>query len=257
MDEKKIRTLLSFLRDLKTPLKLLPLLLSIVITLIRRIAEQDRTPSVTVLNRSFLCRKGAAFPAGCISPCVTECDGGCFAAAYACLELQNNQAQSSICVVRSRDCDSLGSAPKRTVYTSPLSPENITLTDTAFGLFLCWENRGGRSFAAPKAFGKAVADSLKQTALQAKTDVVKDLGWHCALIPKDGAEPLKPLRLSIHAAQPPVKISERELLFVTAENGKPVVSVCTLPTTTRKVLLRGQVLLESPQHTYTLSGQPL
>jgi len=31
----------------------------------------------------------------------------------------------------------------------------------------------------------------------------------------------------------------------------------SLPTTTRKVLLRGQVLLESPQHTYTLSGQPL
>ena len=83
MDLYKIREYISFLRELRAPLKLFTLLTSIVLTIVRRLIEQDQTPAVKVLGQSFLCRKSVQFPAGCTSPCVTECSDGSFAAAFA------------------------------------------------------------------------------------------------------------------------------------------------------------------------------
>ena len=230
MDQTKIKELIGFLRDLRTPLRLLPMLLSIVLTVIRRITEQDETPGVKVLKQSFLCRKSAQTPAGCASPCVTECADGSFAAAFAYADVENSRIVTRVCVVRGRDSEGLGFTPRQTVYETCLSPENLTITDTAHGLFLTWDNRGGRSFAAPQTFGKAVAEALEKTTAELREAACADLGWHCALIPKGGEKAMEPHKMAVSAAQPPIKLNDNELLFVTAQNGKAVVTRCLLPT---------------------------
>ena len=230
MDQKKIRALIGFLRDLRAPLKLLPMLLSIVLTIIRRITEQDKTPGVKVLKQGFLCRKSAQTPAGCASPCVTECPDGSFAAAFAYATVENSQIITRICVTRSKDSEGLGFSTRQTVYETCLSPENMTITDTVHGLFLTWDNRGGRSFAAPQTFGKAVVEAMRQHTAALREAACDDLGWHCALIPKDGEKAIEPHKIAIHAAQPPIKLDDNELLFVTAQDGKAVVTRCILPT---------------------------
>ncbi len=229
MDLQKIKEILGFLRELRAPIKLFTLLASIALTIARRLLEQDQTPAVKVLRQSFLCRKSVQFPAGCVSPCVTECRDGSFAAAFTAAALEDGQLVNRIYVVRSADSSGLGSAPRRTVYQTALSPEQLTLTDTVFGLFLCWNNRGGRSFAAPQAFGRAVAENMTDDAAERRQAACADLGWHCAFVKQNGEAFVQPRPLGVSAAQPPVSISSNELLFVTAENGKAVVSRCLLP----------------------------
>ena len=229
MDLKKIKALLGFLRELRAPIKLFTLLASIVLTIARRLLEQDQTPAVKVLRQSFLGRTSLQLPAGCTSPCLTECRDGSFAAAFAFAVVEDSRVVNRICVVRSQNADDLAFAPRRPVYQTVLSPEQLTLTDTAFGLFLCWNNVGGRTFAAPQAFGKAVAESLRKNADEQRQAACADLGWHCAFVKSNGEASVRPRPLGINAAQPPVRLSNNELLFVTAENGKPVVTRCTLP----------------------------
>lgn len=229
MDLEKIRDLIGFLRELRAPIKLFTLAASIVLTILRRLLEEDQTPAVKVFRQSFLCRKSSQYPAGCTSPCVTECLDGSFAAAFACAAVEEGQIVNRICLVRSRSSDGLDCAPGRTIYETALSPEQLTLTDTAHGLFLCWNNRGGRSFAAPQTFGKAAAEALENDAIERRQAACADLGWHCALIEKNGEKPVQPRPFGVSAAQPPVKLSDSELLFVSSENGKAVVTRCLLP----------------------------
>jgi hypothetical protein len=68
MDKKAIKTILKFIKAIKAPSTMIPVIVALVITFVRRFAESDKAASVRTEAQGFVCRKSMNISGGCGSP---------------------------------------------------------------------------------------------------------------------------------------------------------------------------------------------
>ena len=115
---------------LKAPSQMIPYIVSLVITFVRRITEEDKAALVALQEQGFVCRKSFSVQGGCGSPAVAVTSDGCVNVFFACSRIVNGALVYSLCYVRSSDPAKISGAPKRFLFDSPLQLGNVTATST-------------------------------------------------------------------------------------------------------------------------------
>lgn len=220
MNNKAIKKLIAFVKMLKAPAKMLPYLIGLVISVIRRITQQDDARLVDLTEQGFVCRKSVQIMGGCGSPAVATLSSGNIAAVYACERIKDDVLISSLCLQKGKNPLKIGSQAKRFLLSTPLQLGNVTAAQTSQGLLVGWRTRSNDRLHIPSGLEKAELNSyLENNFALASIGDCKEGNFY-ALVPDNGEEITDIKTAPACFTAPPCVLSGGEILWLGTKNGK-------------------------------------
>ncbi len=220
MNKKAIKKILAFVKMLKAPAKMLPYIIGLVISVVRRITQEDDAKLIDLTEQGFVCRKSVQIQGGCGSPAAAALSNGSVAVVYACERIKDDILLSSLCLQKSKDILSIGAQAKRFLLNTPLQLGNVTAAQTPQGLLVGWRTRGTDRLHIPSGFEKAELNSYLENNFALASIGSHNEGSFYALVPENGEEiaDIKPAPAAFTA--PPCTLSGGETLWLGTNNGK-------------------------------------
>lgn len=225
MDKKAIKTILNFIKALKAPSRMIPAIVSLIITFVRRIAEADKAASVKTESQGFICRKSMSITGGCGSPAVAVQADGKVAVVFACSRVVDEVPVYSLCISRGENPQKMKAANRVFLFDSPMQIGNVTATSTADGLLISWRTKIPSKLHMPSGISKEISKVFTERNAQLYSGLSaeeKQGGTYYMLLP-DGcttAQEIKKAPCSIN--QGAVKISDNEYLWMGECDGAAV-----------------------------------
>lgn len=230
MNKKAIKKIIAFVKMLKAPSQMIPYIISLVITFVRRITEEDKAALVNLQEQGFVCRKSLSVQGGCGSPAVAVRSDGGVTVVFACSRIVNGALVYSLCCVKSSDPTKISGAPKHFIFDSPLQLGNVTATATPYGVLLSWRSKIPSKLHLPSRNYDSVSASLRDKnaeLFRSLSDEEKSGGTYYALLGEDSQSPLKIKKAPCNFTQGAVKLSDNEILWMGEENGSAVAYIST------------------------------
>lgn len=230
MNKKAIKKIIAFIKMLKAPSQMIPYIVSLVITFVRRITEEDKASLVNLQEQGFVCRKSMAIQGGCGSPAVAITPDGKVNVVFACSRIAEGALVYSLCYVKSNDPTKISGAAKRFIFDSPLQLGNVTATSTPFGLLVSWRSKIPARLHLPSRNPEQVTSSLKNNNARLYASLSaeeKQGGTYYAFIPSDGEKPLSIKKAPCNITQGAVMLSDNEVLWMGESDGAAVAYIST------------------------------
>lgn len=225
MNKKAIKSIIAFIKMLKAPAQMVPYIVSLVITFIRRHTDGDKAALVNVEQQGFVCRKSLAVAGGCGSPAVTARADGGVDIVFACSRTVNGAIIYSLCHCHSDNPLAISSEDRRFVFNSPMQIGNVTATSTPYGVLISWRTKLASKLHVPSRNESSVTQSLKAknaelfAALSAEE---KEGGTYYAFLPENANDELKYKKAPCEFTQGAVMLSDNEILWMGNLNGTAV-----------------------------------
>ncbi len=225
MDKKAIKTILNFIKALKAPSKMIPVIVSLVITFVRRFAESDKAASVKLEGQGFVCRKSLGIAGGCGSPSVALQADGKLAVVFACSRIVNEVAVYSLCISRSENPQKMYASKRIFLFDSPMQIGNVTATATPYGLLISWRTKIPSKLHIPSGIAKEMAKALTERNAQLYSQLSaeeKQGGTYYMLLP-DASTSMQEIRKApCNITQGAIRISDNEYLWMGECDGAAV-----------------------------------
>ncbi len=230
MNKKAIKKIIAFVKMLKAPSQMIPYIVSIVITFVRRITEEDKSALVNLQEQGFVCRKSMAVQGGCGSPAVAVTPDGKVNVVFACSRIVEGALIYSLCYLKFSDPTKISGATKRFIFDSPLQLGNVTATSTPLGLLVSWRSKIPAKLHLPSHNFEQVSSNLKNNNAHLYASLSaeeKQGGTYYAFIPSDGEKPLDIKKAPCNITQGAVMLSDNEILWMGESNGAAVAYIST------------------------------
>lgn len=215
---------------LKAPSQMIPYIVSLVITFVRRITEEDKAALVNLQEQGFVCRKSIAVQGGCGSPAVAVTPDGKVNAVFACSRIVDGALVYSLCCVKSSEPNKISGAAKRFIFDSPLQLGNVTATSTPYGLLVSWRCKIPAKLHLPSRNFEQVTQALKNNNARLYASLSaqeKQGGTYYAFIPSDSEQRLDIKKAPCSITQGAVMLSDNEILWMGESNGAAAAYIST------------------------------
>ncbi len=221
MNKKAIKKIIAFIRMLKAPAQMIPYIVSLVITVIRRHTEGDKAALVNIDQQGFVCRKSITISGGCGSPAVAVRADGSADIVFACSRIVDGALVYSLCHSHCKDPLKISASDRRFIFDSPMQIGNVTATSTPYGVFISWRTKLASSLHLPSC-EKTVAQSYRQknAELFAALPAEEKAGGTYYAFLSDGELNIK--KAPCEVTQGAVMLSDNELLWMGTQNGTAV-----------------------------------
>lgn len=225
MDKKAIKTILNFIKALKAPSKMIPAIVSLIITFVRRFTESDKAASVKLEGQGFVCRKSLSIVGGCGSPAVAVQADGKVAVVFACSRVVDGVPVYSLCLSRGDDPQKMSAANRVFLFDSPMQIGNVTATSTSDGLLISWRTKIPSKLHIPSDTPKEAARVLAERNAQLYSQLSaedKQGGVYYMLLPDNAASMQAVKKAPCNITQGAVRISDNEYLWMGECDGAAV-----------------------------------
>ncbi|MBQ3499451.1 MAG: exo-alpha-sialidase [Clostridia bacterium] len=224
MNKKAIKSIIAFIKMLKAPAQMIPYIVSLVITVIRRHTDDDKAALVNIKQQGFVCRKSNEISGGCGSPAVAVNAEGGADIVFACSRVVDGALIYSLCHSHSKNKLKISPSDRRFIFDSPMQIGNVTATSTPYGVLISWRTKLASSLHVP-SYEKAVVQSCKNKNAElfaALSPEEKAGGTYYAFLPDKNGE-LNIKKAPCEITQGAIMLSDNELLWMGTENGVAVV----------------------------------
>ena len=225
MDKKAIKTILNFIKAIKAPSTMIPVIVALVITFVRRFAESDKAASVKTEDQGFVCRKSMDIAGGCGSPAVAVQGDGKVAVAFACSRVVDDVPVYSLCLSRSDDLQKMSASKRTFLFDSPMQIGNVTATSTPDGLLISWRTKIPSKLHIPSDTTKEAARILTERNAQLFSQLSADdkQGGTYYMILPDKADSMQSVtKAPCNITQGAVRLSDNEYLWMGECDGAAV-----------------------------------
>ncbi len=225
MDKKAIKTILNFIKALKAPSTMIPVIVSLVITFVRRFAESDKAASVKLEGQGFVCRKSLSIAGGCGSPAVALQADGKVAVVFACSRIVNEVSVYSLCLSRCDNPQKMSASNRTFLFDSPMQIGNVTATATPYGLLISWRTKIPSKLHIPSGISKEMAKALTERNAQLYSQLSaeeKQGGTYYMLLPYTDASMQEVRKAPCSITQGAVRLSDNEFLWMGECDGAAV-----------------------------------
>ena len=230
MDKKAIKKILAFVKMLKAPVRMIPYIVSIVITVIRRHTEGDKAAVVSIEQQGFICRKRMDIAGGCGSPAVAVRPDGKAVVVYACSRIVDGALVYSLCLCRSNDLSKASFFERKFIFDSPMQLGNVTVTATPYGWLLSWRSKIPSKLHVPSKAPAEMITALRKNnsfLFLALSSEEKEGGTYYAFLPENCDGDLIRKKAPCNVNQGAVMLSDNEVLWMGESNGAAVAYVST------------------------------
>ncbi len=225
MDKKAIKTILNFIKALKAPSKMIPVIVALVITFVRRFAESDKAASVKLEGQGFVCRKSLNIAGGCGSPAAAVQADGKVAVVFACSRIVDGAPIYSLCLSRSDDPQKMSASNRIFLFDSPMQIGNVTATSTPDGLLISWRTKIPSKLHLPSDISKEVARILTERNAQLYSQLSaedKQGGTYYMILPDNSISMQDVRKAPCNITQGAVRLSDNEYLWMGECDGAAV-----------------------------------
>ena len=225
MDKKAIKTILKFIKAIKAPSTMIPVIVALVITFVRRFAESDKAASVGTEDQGFVCRKSMNIAGGCGSPAVALQADGKVAVVFACSRVVDEVPLYSLCLSRSDDLQKMSVSKRTFLFDSPMQIGNVTATSTSDGLLISWRTKIPSKLHIPSDTTKEVARILTERNAQLFSQLSaedKQGGTYYMILPDNADSMQSVTKAPCNITQGAVKLSANEYLWMGECDGAAV-----------------------------------
>ena len=225
MNKKAIKKIIAFVKMLKAPSQMIPYIVSLVITFVRRITEEDNAALVNLQEQGFVCRKSLNIAGGCGSPAVAAQADGKVAVVFACSRIVDGVPLYSLCLSRSDDSQKMSATNRTFLFDSPMQIGNVTATSTADGLLISWRTKIPSKLHIPSDTTKEVARILTERNAQSYSQLSaedKQGGTYYMVIPDNAFTMQSVTKAPCNITQGAVRISDNEYLWMGECDGAAV-----------------------------------
>lgn len=221
MNKKAIKKIIAFIRMLKAPAQMIPYIVSLVITVIRRHTDGDKAALVNIDQQGFVCRKSITISGGCGSPAVAVRADGSADIVFACSRIVDGALVYSLCHSHCKDPLKISASDRRFIFDSPMQIGNVTATATPYGVLISWRTKLASSLHLPPC-EKAEGQSYRQknAELYASLSSEEKAGGTYYAFLSDGEMNIK--KAPCEVTQGAVMLSDNELLWMGTQNGTAV-----------------------------------
>ncbi len=224
MNKKAIKKIIAFIKMLKAPAQMIPYIVSLVITVIRRHTDGDKAALVNIEQQGFVCRKSLTVSGGCGSPAVAVRADGSVDIVFACSRVVEGTLIYSLCHIHSRNPLKISSADRQFIFDSPMQIGNVTATSTPYGVLISWRTKLASSLHVPSC-DKTVALSYKRKNAElfdSLSDDDKQGGTYYAFLPEGKNSELQIKKSPCEITQGAIMLSSNEILLMGNQNGVAV-----------------------------------
>lgn len=225
MDKKAIKTILNFIKALKAPGRMIPVIVALVITFVRRFAEADKAASVKLEDQGFVCRKSLNITGGCGSPAVALQGDGKVAVVFACSRIVDGVPVYSLCLSRSDDPQKISVSDRTFLFDSPMQIGNVTATSTSDGLLISWRTKIPSKLHISSGTEKQVARILTERNAQLYSQLSaedKQGGTYYMILPDNVTSMQTVSKAPCNITQGAVRLSDNEYLWMGECDGAAV-----------------------------------
>ncbi len=224
MNKKAIKKIIAFIKMFKAPAQMIPYIVSLVITVIRRHTDGDKAALVNIEQQGFVCRKSLTVSGGCGSPAVAVRADGSVDIVFACSRVVEGTLIYSLCHTHSRNPLKISSSDRQFIFDSPMQIGNVTATSTPYGVLISWRTKLASSLHVPSC-DKTVALSYKRKNAELFDSLTADEkqgGTYYALLPEGKNSELQIKKAPCEITQGAIMLSSNELLLMGNRNGAAV-----------------------------------
>lgn len=225
MDKKAIKTILNFIKALKAPGRMIPVIVALVITFVRRFAEADKAASVKLEDQGFVCRKSLNITGGCGSPAVALQGDGKVAVVFACSRIVDGVPVYSLCLSRSDEPQKISASDRTFLFDSPMQIGNVTATSTSDGLLISWRTKIPSKLHISSGTEKQVARILTERNAQLYSQLSaedKQGGTYYMILPDNVTSMQTAGKAPCNITQGAVRLSDNEYLWMGECDGAAV-----------------------------------
>ena len=225
MNKKAIKKIIAFVKMLKAPSQMIPYIVSLVITFVRRITEEDNAALVNLQEQGFVCRKSLNIAGGCGSPAVAVQADGKVAVVFACSRIVDGVPLYSLCLSRSDDSQKMSATNRTFLFDSPMQIGNVTATSTSDGLLISWRTKIPSKLHIPSDTTKEVARILTERNAQSYSQLSaedKQGGTYYMVLPDNAVTMQSVTKAPCNITQGAVKLSDNEYLWMGECDGAAV-----------------------------------
>ena len=225
MNKKAIKSIIAFIKMLKAPAQMIPYIVSLVITFIRRQTDGDKAALISIEQQGFVCRKSLEIAGGCGSPAVAAHADGSVDIVFACSRTVNGALIYSLCHCHSSNPLMISAEDRRFIYDSPMQIGNVTATSTPYGVLISWRTKLASKLHVPSRNESAVTQSLRAKNAElfaALSDEEKEGGTYYAFLPAEGKSLNNIKKAPCEFTQGAVMLSDNEFLWMGNLNGTAV-----------------------------------
>ena len=221
MNKKAIKKIIAFIKMLKAPAQMIPYIVSLVITVIRRHTEGDKAALVNIDQQGFVCRKSITISGGCGSPAVAVRADGSADIVFSCSRIADGALVYSLCHSHCKDPLKISASDRRFIFDSPMQIGNVTATATPYGVLISWRTKLASSLHLPPC-EKAEGQSYRQknAELFAALSAEEKAGGTYYAFLSDGEMNIK--KAPCEVTQGAVMLSDNEILWMGTQNGVAV-----------------------------------
>ena len=228
MNKKAIKKIIAFVKMLKAPAQMIPYIVSLVITVIRRHVDEDKAAVVEIEQQGFVCRKSLNIAGGCGSPAVAVSSDGSAAVFFACSRIVDTALVYSLCLCRSSDLIKSVPSKREFIFDSPMQLGNVTATATPYGTLVNWRSKIPSKLHVPSKADKEIIQVLRKNnrkLFESLSDEEKQGGTYYALLTEGENVELKYKKAPCNLTQGAIMLSDNEVLWMGESDGAAVAYV--------------------------------